>query len=44
MGAVGGDRGDTGAPQDGEQPGLVHRVEVHTQVGRGVVPAKAQTG
>lgn len=44
VGAVGGDRGDAGAPQDGEQPGLVHRVQVHTQVGHGVVPAKAHTG
>lgn len=44
VGAVRGDRGDAGAPQDGEQPGLVHCVQVHTQVGHGVVPAKAHTG
>lgn len=43
VGAVRGDRGDTGAPQDGEQPGLVHRVQVHTQVGHGVVPARGHT-
>lgn len=44
VGAVGGDRLHTSAPEDGVQPGLVHSVEIHTQVRRGVVPARRQMG
>lgn len=43
VGAVGGDRLDTSTPQDGVQPGLIHSVEIHTQVCHGVVPARRQT-
>lgn len=43
VGAVGGDRLDTGTPQDGVKPGLIHSVEIHTQVRHGVVPARRQS-
>lgn len=39
VGVVGGDRGDPCAPQQGEEPRRVDRVEVHAQVPGRVVPA-----
>lgn len=44
VGAVGGDRRDTSAPQDGVQPGLIHSVEIHAQVCCHVVSARRKRG